>query len=111
MFSRLSSQKESREFSATIFYSTAFCSVDNEGILHEVLHESVCYSLNDVELNAKPRAPTFLVRLACSIPFAAVYKLRFTLDKPEKNIFMFRTHFDIFIIQAYTTIWSIIKKK
>ena len=43
VFSRFSSQKESREFSATIFYSTAFCSVDNEEILHEVLHESVCY--------------------------------------------------------------------
>ena len=28
----------------------------------------------------------------------------------KKNIFKFRTHFDIFIIQAYTTIWSIIKK-
>ena len=37
-------------------------------------------------------------------------ELRFTLDKQDKNIFMFRTHFDIFIIQAYTTIWSIIKK-
>ena len=43
MFSRLSSQKESREFSATIFYSTAFCSVDNGEIFHELLHESVCY--------------------------------------------------------------------
>ena len=43
VFSRLSSQKESREFSATIFYSTAFCSVDNEEIIYEVLHESVCY--------------------------------------------------------------------
>ena len=57
------------------------------------------------------RARTFLVRLAHSIPCAVVYKLRFTLDKQEKNIFIFRTHFDIFIIQAYTTIWSIIKKK
>ena len=28
----------------------------------------------------------------------------------KTNIFMFRTHFDIFIIQAYTTIWSIIRK-
>ena len=28
----------------------------------------------------------------------------------KKNIFMFRTHFDIFIIPAYTIIWSIIKK-
>ena len=37
------SQKESREFSATIFYSTAFLSVDNEEVFHEVLHESVCY--------------------------------------------------------------------
>ena len=84
MFSRLSSQKESREFSATIFYATAFCSVDNEEILHEVLHESVCYLQNDVELNAKPRARTFLVKLARSIPCAAVYKVRFTLDKQEK---------------------------
>ena len=57
------------------------------------------------------RARTFLVRLARSIPCAAVYKLRFTPDKQEKNIFIFRTHFDIFIIQAYTTIWSIIRKK
>ena len=56
------------------------------------------------------RARAFLVRLARSIPCAAVYKLRFTLDKQKKNIFMFRTHFDIFIIQAYTTIWGIIKK-
>ena len=56
------------------------------------------------------RARTFLVRLARSIPYAAVYKLQFTLNKQEKNIFIFRTHFDIFIIQAYTTIWSIIKK-
>ena len=36
MFSRLSSQKESREFSATIFYSMAFCSEDNEEVFHEV---------------------------------------------------------------------------
>ena len=36
-------KKESREFSATIFYSTAFCFVDNEEVLREVLHESVCY--------------------------------------------------------------------
>ena len=46
MFSRLSLQKESREFSATLFYSTAFCSVDNEKVFHEVLHESVCYLLD-----------------------------------------------------------------
>ena len=31
------------------------------------------------------RARTFLVRFARSIPCAAVYKLRFTLDKQEKN--------------------------
>ena len=43
MKASLSSQKESREFSAAIFYFTAFCSVDNEEIRHEVLHESVCY--------------------------------------------------------------------
>ena len=43
MFFRLSSQKESREFSATIFDSTAFCSVDNDEVSHEVLHGSVCY--------------------------------------------------------------------
>ena len=45
-----------------------------------------------------------------SMRCAAVDKLRFTLDKQQKNIFLFRTHFDIFIIQAYTTIWSIIEK-
>ena len=56
MFSHLSSQKESREFSVTIFYSTAFCSVDNEEVFCKVLHESVCYLWNDVELNAKPGA-------------------------------------------------------
>ena len=43
MFSRISSQKESREFSAAIFYSMAFCSVDNEEVFDEILHESVCY--------------------------------------------------------------------
>ena len=59
MFSRLSLQKESREFPATIFYSTAFCSVDNEEVFHEVLHESVCYLYNDIELNTKPRARGF----------------------------------------------------
>ena len=32
------------------------------------------------------------------------------LTNKKKYIFLLRTHFDIFIIQAYTTIWSIIKK-
>ena len=35
MFSRLSSQKESREFLATLLYSTTFCSVDNEKVFNE----------------------------------------------------------------------------
>ena len=43
MFSRLSSRKESREFAATTFYSAALCSVDNEEVFHEALHESVWY--------------------------------------------------------------------
>ena len=52
-------------------------SVDNEEILHKVLHDSMC----------------------CGVQ-APIY----TRQTRKKNIFMFRTHFDIFIIQAYTTI-------
>ena len=105
MFSRLSSQKESREFSARIFYSTAFCSVDNEEIFHEVLHESVCYLKNDAELNAKPCARG-LCWFDSRARFHALRRTNSDLHSTnkKKNIFMFRTHFDIFIIQAYTTI-------
>ena len=64
-----SSQKKSREFSATIFFSTAFCSVDNEEVFHKVLHESVCYLYNDDELNTKPRAHADFLGSACALDY------------------------------------------
>ena len=91
MFSRLSSQKESREFSATIFlfrwqwgsFSRSFSwSFARIGLLfikwRRVEHKAAC-------------AWTFVVRLARAIPCAAVYKLRFTLEIPEK-IYIYVSH-------------------
>ena len=45
MFSRLSSQKESREFLATLLYSTTFCSVDNEKVFNEASARTVHIAL------------------------------------------------------------------
>ena len=72
---------------------------------------ALCYLSNNDKLNTKPRAHGLSRFGSC----ARFHALRCTSsDFHSKNkkeyIITFRTHFDILIIQAYTTIWSIILK-
>ena len=75
-------------------YSTAFCFVNNEKVVHEVFARIsllIIYKMTSSWTQRRARARTFLVRLARSISCAAVYKLWFTLKKQGK-IYIYVSH-------------------